>query len=97
MLVSGVSQSFSPISELLADTYEVPILEVNFAGMVFTIMEVPLSIVCMFCFSKMGAGLVLKIGTFMFLAGAWVRQPIMFEGSDCFLWLLFGQTLLAMS
>lgn len=92
--------SFSPIAELLADTYDVSILEVNTLGMVFTVNEIPGCIIVMALFSKMRPKNVMKIGTFLLFVGGWLRQPIMAEslyGTKDFYWLILGQTLISLS
>jgi len=79
LVTSGLSLSFSPISELLAGTYGVSILEVNTCAMVFTVTEIPGSMLVMYLFSILPPGIVLKIGTAIFFVGGWLRQPLIAE------------------
>ena len=61
--------------------------------MVFTVAAVPLSVVSVFMFSKMRAGIVMKIGTLLFFVGGWLRTGVMLETMDndnAFYWVICG-------
>lgn len=72
-MLSAVSLSFSPISEMLADTYGVPILEVNSCAIVFTATQIPMNFVAMWMYTKMPSHWVLRIACALFIIGAWTR------------------------
>jgi NADH:ubiquinone oxidoreductase subunit 2 (subunit N) len=73
LFVSAASLCFSPVSNELAKAYNVPQIEVNMCGIIFTATFVPLTFVTMWLYKHWKNQNVLKLGMLLLTAGAWFR------------------------
>lgn len=74
MIVSAVSLCIAPATGELAQAYQVPVVEVNMCGIIFTATFVPFTFVSIWMYKVMTTGLVLRISCVMMFIGGWCRM-----------------------
>lgn len=74
MIVSAVSLCLSPATGKIAVAYQVPVVEVNMCGIIFTATFVPFTFVSIWMYKVMTTDLVLRISCVMMFVGGWCRM-----------------------
>lgn len=96
MTVSAFSLCLSPASGYLAVAYQVPVIEVNMCGIIFTATFVPMTFASMWMYKNMSTATVLRISCVMQLVGAWIRL-FCDVGNGIFWPVLLGQIIISLA
>lgn len=92
MIVSAFSLALSPVTSNLAWAYNVPQVEVNMCGIIFTATFVPFTFVSMWMYKNMRTSTVLRITCMVTLIGSWIRIICPITG---FCAILLGQVIIS--
>jgi len=73
MIVSALSLCLSPASSYIALAYNVPVVEVNMCGIIFTATYIPMTFASIWMYKEMATHTVLRISCMLMLVGGWCR------------------------
>ena len=88
LISSSTSLVFSAISPMLADTFDVSVIMVNMCANVFNASFIPITFLAMYAYKHYPTSWVLRVASFIFVLGAWIRY--LSDDRKTFLPLLLG-------
>ena len=86
---SAISICFTPVSTLIMEAYNVPLIAVSFCTLVFGLTSIPMFFISMKLFTVYPTANVLRFGCFFLTFGGWVRMLTLAQDS---FWPILGGT-----